>query len=244
MTAAMPDMDLVHLSELEIKEYRAAFVRDVVTTCKETLQQKIEESRTFSLNIAIIGNCGAGKSSFINAIRGLTADDNGAAAVGVNETTTVPTPYMHPSNSLLTFWDLPGVGTLDFPKETYLEKIGYEKFDFFVIISKDRFTENDLWIALEIAGEQKPFFFVRSNIHNDITNDRRVHPKSHNPMAVLISIRDDIKEKLGEMYREDVTFLIDNHKPRLYDFESLEQRIVEILPAPKWKVKLKLKLKF
>jgi len=239
----MPDMELGSLSELEIKEYQEAFVRDVVASCKELLQQKIEDSGTFSLNIAIIGNCGTGKSSFINAIRGMTADDAGAAPVGVNETTTFPTPYTHPNNPLLKFWDLPGVGTLDFPKETYLEKIGFEKFDFFVIMSKDRFTENDLWIALEIAGEQKPYFFVRSNIHNDITNDRRAHPESHNPRAVLASIRNDIKEKMGEMYREDTMFLIDNYKRSLYDFESLEQLIVEILPAPKRNLKLKFTLK-
>ena len=33
------------------------------------------------------------------------------------------TPYDYPKNPLVTLWDLPGVGTNNFPQETYMEKI-------------------------------------------------------------------------------------------------------------------------
>jgi len=227
------DSTFVHINEQEVKECREAFQQGGVASCETFLRRKAEEWRTIPLDIGIIGNSGTGKSSFINAIRGLTADDTGAAAVGVNETTTIPTAYAHPNNQLLKFWDLPGVGTPNFPKETYLEKIGFQKFDFFLIMSKDRFTENDQWIAREIAGKEKQFFFIRSKIHSNIKDDKESHPRTHNPEVVLASIREDIREKLGDMYRENGAFLIDNHKRKLYDFDLLEKRISEDLPSLK-----------
>jgi len=51
---------------------------------------------------------GVGKSTFINCLRGLEAEDEGAAGVGVVETTNEPTPYEHPDFSNLKIWDLPG----------------------------------------------------------------------------------------------------------------------------------------
>jgi predicted GTPase len=51
---------------------------------------------------------GVGKSTFINCLRGLEAEDEGAAKVGVVETTNEPTPYEHPDFSNLKIWDLPG----------------------------------------------------------------------------------------------------------------------------------------
>jgi len=56
-------------------------------------------------------------------VRRLTADDEGAASVGVTETTTDIVAYPHPNNPMLKFWDLPGVGTPRFPKDGYLEAI-------------------------------------------------------------------------------------------------------------------------
>ncbi|WAR22804.1 IIGP5-like protein [Mya arenaria] len=44
------------------------------------------------------GESGTGKSSFINSIRGLMADDPGAAEVSAVETTMKPKAYDHPDN--------------------------------------------------------------------------------------------------------------------------------------------------
>jgi predicted GTPase len=60
------------------------------------------------LDIAVVGSSGVGKSTFINCFRGLEAEDEGAARVGVVETTSEPTPYEHPDFSNLKIWDLPG----------------------------------------------------------------------------------------------------------------------------------------
>jgi predicted GTPase len=49
-----------------------------------------------------------GKSTFINCLRGLTANDNDSASVGVVETTNDLTAYEHPDFANLKIWDLPG----------------------------------------------------------------------------------------------------------------------------------------
>ena len=61
-----------------------------------TLERAIAKAREMvdrldhvTLNIAVTGETGAGKSSFVNAIRGLQDPDEGAAPTGVTETTTV-----------------------------------------------------------------------------------------------------------------------------------------------------------
>ena len=90
------------------------------------------------VNVAVVGISGVGKSSFINAVRGLSADDLGAAAVGVIETTTDVTAYAHPENPGVVLWDIPGVGTAQFPRADYLRLINVDRYDFFVIISATR----------------------------------------------------------------------------------------------------------
>ena len=62
-----------------------------------------------ALNIAVTGQSGAGKSSFINAIRGVTHDSGCFAPTGFIECTVDPKEYPHPEHKNLTFWDLPGI---------------------------------------------------------------------------------------------------------------------------------------
>jgi len=69
----------------------------------------------------------------------LSADDEGAAPVGVTETTSDIAHYAHPNNHMLKFWDLPGVGTPSFPRDSYLEAIQVKR-------AIGRMTEDrDIW---------------------------------------------------------------------------------------------------
>jgi len=230
----------LHFTEQDVKKYEDRFRSSGVAAAIEFAKTMAEKWKNVPLNIGIIGNSGTGKSSFINAIRGLKADDVRAAAVGVNETTTTPTPYAHPNNPLLKFWDLPGIGTPTFPQKTYLQKIGFKKYDFFLIISNNRFTENDQEIAGAIAEKKKKFFFVRTHMDTEIENDKKAHPITHNSERLLASIKEkSIKELrkilyLGDLYSKgDGVFLIDNYNRGQYDFNRLEQRISDDFPSLK-----------
>ena len=62
------------------------------------LEEELAEWGDFPVTIGITGESGCGKSTFINTMRGLDAEDPNAAEVGVIECTTEPTPYVHPSH--------------------------------------------------------------------------------------------------------------------------------------------------
>jgi len=131
-----------------------------VEACRSLLERKREEWNNLPLNMAVIGNTGVGKSTFINAIRRLTAEDEGAADADVTETTVDIRSYSHPNNPLLKFWDLPGVGTHEFRKNTYLAKIEVDRYDFFLLVTATRFTENDTWLGSELSKREKKYYFV------------------------------------------------------------------------------------
>lgn len=124
----------------------------------EKLSDIMNGWKTRKVKIAFIGYSGAGKSSLINALRGLKAESKEAAAVGLTETTTGPNCYAHPKSENVQFWDLPGQGTTRFPVETYAEKVGLDTYDLFVIVSKSRFSQSDLSLAQTIKRNGKRFF--------------------------------------------------------------------------------------
>ncbi|KAH3699841.1 hypothetical protein DPMN_074803 [Dreissena polymorpha] len=72
-----------------------------------------------TINIAVTGETGTGKSTLINSLRGLKYNNDGAAKTGCTETTTKVTCYQHPEYPFLNVWDLPGVGTPNFTRDKY-----------------------------------------------------------------------------------------------------------------------------
>jgi len=227
--AAQPDTAFNFNGVLE--EMKAAYAVGGLDGCIRLLERKRDEWKNTPLNVAVIGNSGVGKSSFINAIRGLNADDEGAAAVGVTQTTMEPRSFPHPDNPMLKFWDLPGVGTDEFPRASYLKQIDVDRFDFFLLLTADRFTENDTWLCDEFEKRDKKYFFVRTKIDLDISNNRKAHPKTHNDEGVVKKIRQEIEQILRKHKVEDAQiFLIDNYEFNKFDFEKLNLQLIADFP--------------
>ena len=134
------------------------------------LKEELEEWKNITVKIAIIGQSGSGKSTFINRFRGLTPKDkcktnsigeNLYAPVGLKETTFEIIQYEFEENPKIQLYDLPGAGTKNFPVETYPKKIQMDQYDAFVLLTKDRFLESDTKILAEIIKRGKPYFFAR-----------------------------------------------------------------------------------
>uniref|UniRef100_A0A3B4F067 Interferon-inducible GTPase 5-like n=2 Tax=Pundamilia nyererei TaxID=303518 RepID=A0A3B4F067_9CICH len=196
------------------------------------VQEYLEEQENIPLNIAITGECGSGKSTFVNAFREIDDKDEGAAPTGVVETTSEVAAYTHPNFPNVMLWDLPGIGTTKFPADKYLELVGFEKFDFFIIISDTRFRENDVKLAQEIQRMKKKFYFVRSKIDNNIRAERR--KRDFSAEGTLTKIRDDCIQGLQ---RQGVVspqvFLVSSFELHLYDFSLLHETLERELPAHK-----------
>ncbi|XP_039178565.1 interferon-inducible GTPase 5-like isoform X2 [Crotalus tigris] len=131
-------------------------------------QQCLNEMQNLPLDIAVTGDAGVGKSSFINAFRGVMDDDNDAAEVAAVEGTKMPKPYPYPSFPNIKLWDLPGIGTPKFRAAEYMKKVQFERYDVFLIFTSDRFTENDALLAKEIKRMRKKCYYVRARIDESI----------------------------------------------------------------------------
>jgi predicted GTPase len=165
-------MDGWDIISAEEKEDLQRMVKETgVKNIPDYISRKTKQWKDVHINIAIVGETYVSKSTFINQLRGLKEWDNGFASVGLGDTTLEPTLYENPYNANMVCWDLPGVGTLRFPKDdSYLETIKIDRYDLFVIISDACFSENDAWLARNILNRGKPFSLVRTKLDEAMTN--------------------------------------------------------------------------
>uniref|UniRef100_A0A670IGV1 IRG-type G domain-containing protein n=1 Tax=Podarcis muralis TaxID=64176 RepID=A0A670IGV1_PODMU len=148
------------------------------------------------LNIAVVGEPGSGKSSFINAMLGLRADDPRAAATGIQMTTVQVKDYPHPTLPQVILWDHPGRGTPTFGEDKFEKKVNLNHFDFFVIVGSQRFRSTHSDLVREIQDMGKSFYFVRTKADLDLSAAKRQRPSDYNEKKVLLHIQEDCKECL------------------------------------------------
>ncbi|XP_012369800.2 T-cell-specific guanine nucleotide triphosphate-binding protein 1-like [Octodon degus] len=217
-----------------LKRIQTALTEGNLQAMLDVIQETLSTAENAALEVAVIGESGTGKSSFINALRGLGHEEAGAAAVGVVETTTKKTPYQHPKYPNVTFWDLPGTGTPKFAPETYLETVGFACFDFFIIISATRFSLNDALLAQKIKERGKKFYFIRAKVDADLDNEQETKPRSFSRERVLQQIQDCCLASLSSTgVPHPRVFLVSNFDLCDFDFPHLESTLLAELPAHK-----------
>jgi len=148
-----------------------------------------------TINVAIVGNSGVGKSLLINCLRKLQRTSPGWAPVGVNETTMEPTMYCYSGAPEVRLWDLPGAGTVNFPSDTYVKEMGLRFFDRVLIVTAGRFTEMELCIQQELDRFGIPYVMVRNKVDLDVWNNQIDNRQSE--LATLEDIRRNLKESHG-----------------------------------------------
>ncbi|XP_062398770.1 interferon-inducible GTPase 5-like [Sardina pilchardus] len=214
----------------ETQTFVKEFTKSPSDVAVKKIKEHIETLGHVTLNIGVTGNTGAGKSSFVNAIRGLSADDEGAAETGVTETTQTPTPYPHPTMPNVIIWDLPGIGSPKFKANTYLSDVHFERYDFFIILSSERFKENDISLAKAIMKKKRLFYVIRSKIDNDINAEKK--KRDFNKETMLSKIREDLKRNLKSVGDPKV-FLISSFNINDYDFNKFLDTLEKELPETK-----------
>lgn len=145
---------------------------EIWPTAEERESTKRRHQYTEGLfHIAIAGISGSGKSSLINALRGLRNNDQLAAATGVVETTSSITRYPDPNPECALVWyDVPGAGTLKITEWQYFNAQGLYVFDCIIVVFDNRFTATDIAILKSCARFNIPAYIVRSKSNQNIRN--------------------------------------------------------------------------
>lgn len=228
-------MDSKHfVPENELQEMKNFFENRDFAEAVEGVKNCLEDIDRVPLNIAVTGEPGSGKSTFINVIRGLNDEEEGSAKTGVVETTMAPSPYLHPHHRNVRYWDLPGIGSLGFKAMDYLQLVKFTQYDFFLIITTERFRECHILLAQAIQSMGKKFYFLRSKIDSVLKGCRRGRTNCYKDEDILEEIREDCIKGLraGGIYNPQV-FLLSCLEPKKYDFYLLQKTLEDELPSHK-----------
>ena len=151
-------------------------IQPVVTPSPEELAaaKRRVQYREDCFHFAVAGISGSGKSSLVNAFRGLRSQDAGSAAVGVAETTLQMARYPDPNpENPFVWYDIPGAGTLKCRDWQYFNEQGLYVFDFIIVLFDNRFTMTDIAILLNARRFNIPTYIVRSKSDQHIRNIMR-----------------------------------------------------------------------
>ncbi|XP_039621260.1 interferon-inducible GTPase 5-like isoform X1 [Polypterus senegalus] len=155
-------------NEKEVKQFAVIYNEKGFCALVSCIKEKLVDLEHQTLHIAITGESSTGKSALINAMRGLRSGEPGAAEEGSLEQIQVPMAYQHPTLPFVCFWELPSIGTSNLPTNKYSEIVNLNNYDFFIIVTGNRFKENDGFLAKEIGKTGKQFYFVRSKMDIEI----------------------------------------------------------------------------
>ncbi|XP_069759185.1 interferon-gamma-inducible GTPase 10-like [Narcine bancroftii] len=162
-----PSVMLKYFSEAEVGSLQSMYSSGEVESTILQVKEKAKYLPSVPIHIALLGDAGSGKSTFINAMRGLHSDDPRAAPTGNDEASMVPTRYSYQSLPNVLLWDLPGANLAGFEMNLYLKEVRFERYDFYIIVSQSRFRECDGVFSKKIQEQEKGFYYIRSKIDND-----------------------------------------------------------------------------
>ncbi|KAA8903840.1 interferon-inducible GTPase-domain-containing protein [Sphaerosporella brunnea] len=217
-------------------------------TIQELAEAKAKaEYREDKLHFAVCGPSGSGKSSMINALRGLKKNQPGAAKTGVVECTETLHRYPDPRKQMpyprFVWYDVPGAGTSKIPGWQYFNQQGLYIFDFIILVYDMRFTQIDADILENCKRFKIPAFIVRAkadqHIHNMMLENEDLEYSQARDEFVNETQR-DLKSNLREygLWNEpDPLPLRIVSNGALYDFiKDSEERSIEnetgvLLPA-------------
>lgn len=196
--------------------------QDELQKLQTKFRKDLNNFKNTKIKCGIIGRSGTGKSSLINAIVG-----EEIAQVGEIETTmTLGKPIEHKG---LNFYDLPGCSTNNFPREDYIGQFGIKTFDCVILVTADRFYEDDLFLIDELNKIKVPVYAVRNKIDYSIDRGER---RGVSPEETFTKVYNNLEEILRG-YRPKGIYLTSADYPQEYELGKLLDDIYSVLDSLK-----------
>nr|XP_033819422.1 interferon-inducible GTPase 5-like [Geotrypetes seraphini]XP_033819423.1 interferon-inducible GTPase 5-like [Geotrypetes seraphini] len=188
------------------------------------------------LDIAVIGETGSGKSSFVNALRNVTAFGGEEAETGVTATTKIAAAFPYLGAPNIHVWDLPGFGAPDLPMEQYLENMQLDRYDFFIVIASERYKHAHSVLVKAIVALGKRFFYIRNKIDADMgTGHKQEAPL---PLIEAEKRQSRIKQDCIDALRKEGVaqpnvFLVSSLAPEEFDMQEVRKTLAQQVPGLK-----------
>ncbi|XP_078062261.1 interferon-inducible GTPase 5-like [Mustelus asterias] len=131
---------------------------------KSSLRKTPTSSLKRYINVAVTGPLNSGKSTLVNAMRGIEGVEESSTEAPGTRCKGLPRSYLYPANPRVLLWDLPGIEASEVKQHAYLEKVDLRSYDFFILTTSSRLEEEVIYLAKEILQMGKTFLFVRTKI--------------------------------------------------------------------------------
>jgi len=155
-----------------------------------------------------------GKSSLINALRGVRKGEPGYAATEAGAAGTMDSAkYPFPGAPHLVLWDVPGGGEAFHPTESYWTDQCLDLFDCLVIVVDNRVTEVPTFVAQHAAAAGRRFVFVHTKSEFAVTNTMEDDELSREEAVgkVRANVRAEMRKQLGATGAAARLLLVDSH---------------------------------
>ncbi|CAC5400621.1 unnamed protein product [Mytilus coruscus] len=210
----------------EIKTDIAVFKFDLkmkyggIMALAQYLSKQTESSKKVKVNVAVAGESGTGKSSFINAIRGVKHGDSSFAEVGFGDTTMEIKKYQHPKNKRIQLYDLPGYNTTQMTLQNLLKDLNLSDFDCCLLFFYPVPSPADKTFVQQLQTAGTKFCFIRAKIDEDFENGEQ-EGISKEEVLSEIKKKVDMSSDHFEELKNTVKFYISSDEPSVGEMNEL-----------------------
>ncbi|XP_072129051.1 interferon-gamma-inducible GTPase 10-like [Mobula birostris] len=214
-------------------ELQSLFMKGGLVAVVQRAKAVLENVESTTLNIAVIGESGGGKSSFVSLLGASGIKGHSALTAG-KEPQMEPVQYQFSSDDKVSIWDVPGTQTVKSDADAYLNSLTFDKYHFFIVLGGAEFEETAWQLTKKIREKKKKCYFVRNKLDSYLESEKQREESQYDETKALEHLRNTFVERSKKEGLEPTQiFLISSLHRDKFDFEELQRTLKEELPALK-----------
>ena len=187
-------------------------------------QQQMGMDAVHNYNFIFCGPTKVGKSTLINAIRGVKPNDAGAAGVGISEVTQDVRCYEYLGLPRVKLYDAPGAGTRSHPAATYFMDKKLYAFDCIFLMYDGSFLDSCRQILEHAHTWGKPVAFLRTKadrLLDDVMYNTGVDDEQVAKQQLNAQVQNAFQQHVVAYHGPHHLFLISARQLRLAGFDEV-----------------------